>query len=178
MKKIIGVAFIIALIATFFLIKRPDSSPLTEKESVQKVKSSCEEMLTSTNDLENTKNIPTNIDYSFLPESENFKTRTEESVKEGANFAGHFNVVTWGCGTDCFGYSIVDMNNGKVIEYSPVHEGYHLGHFSVDTKYLIHNPVFAGEDRNYYELTKNGETTALTLICTEKSEQDMYGTPQ
>jgi len=178
MKKIIGVIFIVGLAAIFFLINRPNSTPVIEEESAQKVKSSCEEMLNLTNDFENTKNIPTNIDYSFLPESENFKTRTEESVKEGANFAGHFNVATWGCGTDCFGYSIVDMNSGKVVEYSPVHEGYHLGNFSVDTEYLIHNPVFAGEDRNYYELIRNGETIELTLICTEKSEQDMYGAPQ
>lgn len=178
MKKILSVIFILVLIAIFFLIRRPNSNSIIEKELSQQIKSSCEEMLTSTNDFDNTNNIPTKIDYSFIPESEYFKTRTEESVKKGANFAGHFNVATWGCGTDCFGYSIVDMNSGKVVEYSPAHEGYHLGNFSVDTKYLIHNPVFAGEDRSYYELVNNGETVELTLICTEKSEQDMYGMPQ
>ncbi len=38
-----------------------------------------------------------------------------EHSKEGPNFAGHYTVVFWGCGTACRELAIVDANTGKVV---------------------------------------------------------------
>ena len=34
---------------------------------------------------------------------------------EGPNYAGHYRVVVWGCGTSCAMFAVVDLRNGKVI---------------------------------------------------------------
>ena len=38
---------------------------------------------------------------------------TDQSVKE-VNFAGHYRVATWGCGTDCRGFAIINKQTGMV----------------------------------------------------------------
>jgi hypothetical protein len=45
-----------------------------------------------------------------------YRTRIRYAVRNGANFAGRYSVMTIGCGTDCsFGY-IIDVSTGKVRE--------------------------------------------------------------
>jgi len=33
---------------------------------------------------------------------------------EGANFAGHYRIATWGCGAGCVQFAIVDVKTGDV----------------------------------------------------------------
>jgi hypothetical protein len=42
-----------------------------------------------------------------------YKTVITLSMSEPANFAGHYRVVQWGCGTDCRGFAIVNKLTGK-----------------------------------------------------------------
>src|ERR1700758_72588 len=37
-----------------------------------------------------------------------FRTRLREGARQKANFAGHYVVVTWGCGTNCNMGAVVD----------------------------------------------------------------------
>jgi hypothetical protein len=41
-----------------------------------------------------------------------YKTVITNAMQEPVNFAGHYRVVTWGCGTDCRGFAIVDKVSG------------------------------------------------------------------
>jgi hypothetical protein len=43
-----------------------------------------------------------------------FRTRLREGATQGPNFAGHYTVVLWGCGTDCIEFAIVDTIDGDV----------------------------------------------------------------
>lgn len=43
-----------------------------------------------------------------------FRTRLREGAKAGVNFAGHFSLVGWGCGTGCMSVAIVDARSGAV----------------------------------------------------------------
>jgi hypothetical protein len=43
-----------------------------------------------------------------------WRTRLREGAKTGPNFAGHYTVVRWGCGTDCTGIAIADAVTGTV----------------------------------------------------------------
>lgn len=36
-------------------------------------------------------------------------------LESGPNFAGHFVIASWGCGTSCLANAIVDANTGKVF---------------------------------------------------------------
>lgn len=43
-----------------------------------------------------------------------FRTRLTEAIRGGVNFAGHYVVAGWGCGTGCISGAIIDARNGKV----------------------------------------------------------------
>lgn len=47
-----------------------------------------------------------------------FRTMLRENAKEGADFAGHYKVASWGCGSDCRYIAIINLKNGKVY-FSP-----------------------------------------------------------
>lgn len=49
------------------------------------------------------------------PETKAFRTRISEWSKEKPNFAGHYILATWGCGTDCTQLTIIDAISGKVF---------------------------------------------------------------
>jgi hypothetical protein len=48
------------------------------------------------------------------PTARLFRTRIREGAKAGPNFAGHFTVVTWGCGLDAFYLVVVNAKTGEV----------------------------------------------------------------
>ena len=60
-------------------------------------------------------NVLTAIDFSSHPDAEDFKTRLEYSLNTAANFAGHYIVTSWGCGTMCQMVAIIDVLNGEVF---------------------------------------------------------------
>jgi len=44
-----------------------------------------------------------------------FRTNLRNAAKEGVNFAGHYILTTWGCGTNCSQGAIIDARNGRVF---------------------------------------------------------------
>jgi len=43
-----------------------------------------------------------------------YRTRIRLGAKDGPNFAGHYTVVTWGCGSGCLWFAVVDARTGRV----------------------------------------------------------------
>lgn len=43
-----------------------------------------------------------------------FRTRLREGAREGINFAGHFTLVGWGCGTGCGQAAVINAKTGAV----------------------------------------------------------------
>lgn len=44
-----------------------------------------------------------------------YRTVLLKGAAEGANFAGHYSIVGWGCGTSCVQFAVVDLESGQVI---------------------------------------------------------------
>src|SRR5687768_4939658 len=44
-----------------------------------------------------------------------FRTNLRNAAKEGVNFAGHYILTSWGCGTNCSQSAIIDARNGRVF---------------------------------------------------------------
>lgn len=74
-----------------------------------------------------------------------FRTRLREDSRTGPNFAGHYTVVIWGCGTGCAQMGIVDSKTGRVY-FPPVEwmdiidmedEQSRAYHFRLDSKLLV-----------------------------------------
>ena len=45
-----------------------------------------------------------------------FRTVIRKGAEHGPNFAGHYTVVIWGCGTSCAQFVIVDASSGRVYD--------------------------------------------------------------
>jgi len=100
-----------------------------------------------------------------------FRTRIREGVREGTNFAGHYTVIEWGCGTGCQAHAVVDVKTGKIVSFGlPSVWG---ADYKIDSFLLVLNPyqnlpVPAGsyyeETKTSYYLMRGGE---LRLVCQE-----------
>lgn len=72
-----------------------------------------------------------------------FRTEIRRQAQDGPDFAGHYTVVDWGCGTCCSQFAIVDAQYGKVyfpfshIECANTPDG--MGH---DWQYKIDSDLF------------------------------------
>ncbi len=99
---------------------------------------------------------PAKIDFSSHPDARTFRTVLKIGVKEmdyeysdefpggrlkkdeSANFAGHYVLLYWGCGTECQEIAIVDARNGKV--YFPQISASLGVKYNVKSNLLIVNP--------------------------------------
>jgi hypothetical protein len=67
---------------------------------------------------------PADVDTHLKPAAPQFKTggqrrfRTmiRESVEKGVNFAGHYTIAEWGCGSGCMQMAVVDLRTGDVYD--------------------------------------------------------------
>lgn len=50
-----------------------------------------------------------------------YRTMIRIGTKDGVNFAGHYVMVNWGCGTGCTSHAIVDARTGRVFHPAPIH---------------------------------------------------------
>lgn len=82
--------------------------------------------------------VPAPVDFGAHPEAETFTTRITEGATQGPNFAGHYTVVTWGCGTSCQESAIIDAKTGAIAEYG-IPSTYELA-YTVGSNLLIVNP--------------------------------------
>ena len=58
---------------------------------------------------------PANVRLGGHPDAKKFRTVLREGARTGPNFAGHYTVVTFGCGTACQRLMIVDAKSGSVF---------------------------------------------------------------
>ncbi|QEX21192.1 hypothetical protein FRZ61_11140 [Hypericibacter adhaerens] len=57
---------------------------------------------------------PAAPDLASHPEAKTFRTQLRDGAKDGPNFAGHYTIVGWGCGSACLDFGILDAKNGHV----------------------------------------------------------------
>jgi len=63
--------------------------------------------------VEKTKGVRVNLKSN--KKARMFRTNLRNAAKEGVNFAGHYILTTWGCGTNCSVSAIIDARNGNVF---------------------------------------------------------------
>ncbi len=81
---------------------------------------------------------PASINFSSDFNDQDIKMFLEEKAKEGPNFAGHFVIASWGCGTECQAFAIIDNITGDV--YFPDFVSEFGQEFRVDSNLLVINP--------------------------------------
>ncbi|PIR04662.1 MAG: hypothetical protein COV57_03235 [Candidatus Liptonbacteria bacterium CG11_big_fil_rev_8_21_14_0_20_35_14] len=118
------------------------------------------------------------INFNSMPEAQTFKAKITEEYKKGVNFAGHFNVASFGCGIGCQAYTITNIKTGNIISHGLNSE---LGAFFTpnSTLFILNpkentpNPVDKDllpylelTQRKYYQIKDD----YLELICEESTD--------
>ena len=70
-----------------------------------------------------------------------YRTNLRNAAKKGVNFAGHFIVATWGCGTNCSESGVIDARTGRA--YFPAElagAGFGFCDLPDETEPLVYKP--------------------------------------
>lgn len=110
-----------------------------------------------------------------------FRSRLREDSRSGPNFAGHYTVVVWGCGTGCAQMAVVDARTGRVyfppVEYIDIpdmeDERARARTFRLDSKLLVLTNDFydgAGRYTAHYYLFDNNRFRLLRRAVERRPE--------
>jgi len=84
------------------------------------------------------KRAPAAVNLNSNPGARRFRTALSNGAKKGPNFAGHYTVVTIGCGSGCQSLAIVDAKTGAVYMTGVTAD---VGaKFQINSQLLVVNP--------------------------------------
>jgi hypothetical protein len=91
---------------------------------------------------------PAAVDFTGNAAAREYRTAIRAGAVNGPNFAGHYTIVGWGCGSACQGWAMVDAASGKVYvdKTTGVNAEYDVLRFRRDSTLLIVLGA-PGEDR-------------------------------
>jgi hypothetical protein len=125
-------------------------------------------------DIEPFTGAPAVVNFDSLPEARQYQTAITREVEEGANFAGHYRLATWGCGTDCYGFAIIDLLTGKISDYQPVYPFVSTTGFSssATSNILVFNPRRNEEQeiKSSVELVKTESSAATGRVYSKMTD--------
>lgn len=94
-------------------------------------------------------------DFSTNSNATNYRTLITNESKQPANFAGHYRLVLYGCGSNCTGFFVVNLKTGKIISLGSNYVADRDILTRVSSSLLIYNAPY-GPDINAY----TGDPTA------------------
>jgi hypothetical protein len=89
---------------------------------------------------------PAIVNLSSSSGARYYRTRLREGARKGPNFAGHYTIVTWECGSDCFNIAVIDAKTGRVW-FAPFTGALDVA-FRLDSRLLIVDPI-ASVEKNF-----------------------------
>lgn len=110
------------------------------------------------------KGKPAPVDLSSNPKARQYRDALRYGAKLGPNFAGHYTVVMWGCGSPCQNFAIINAKTGKVY-MSDITTSFGLS-YQINSNLLIVNPDIPPESADLYGkpkyyIWKNGRLQKL-----------------
>ncbi len=93
------------------------------------------------------KGVPAPVDLRSDAEAPTYRTRLREGARKGPNFARHYTVVSWGCGSNCEATMIVDAITGRVYGGFGDERG---AEFKLNSNLVIADPG-SGPETNAYD---------------------------
>jgi len=117
---------------------------------------------------------PASVNFDSFPEAKLFSTTIMHQSADGPNFAGHYTVATWGCGTECQGFAIVDAISGGIVIYEPsidhqVSEGLS---FNLNSNLLVLNPK--SDNQRYLDSIKGNSVSEIVINGYEAHKARIY----
>ena len=75
------------------------------------------------------------------PLDRKYETAIRDATKSGVNFAGHYTLARWGCGTGCHEFVIADLITGVVYDPSFDEVDFHNGPMDYDPGWQCYSDV-------------------------------------
>lgn len=94
---------------------------------------------------------PKKIQNLLLPLNKDIITTLQDQYNQGPNFAGHYTIVSLGCGDDCQALWIFNSKTGDLISHIMSHYG---SQYSLSSKLLVVN-VPSAEAKGYYNISRS-----------------------
>lgn len=86
------------------------------------------------------------VNFSSNITARRFRSAIKRAIfSSGVNFAGHYNLARWGCGTSCQMGAITDLKTGRVYDLPSASGDYA---FKKNSKLLVVNPP---DSSSYYD---------------------------
>lgn len=102
---------------------------------------------------------PAPVDFMGYESAREFKTVITQQAAEGPNFAGHYTIVSWGCGSSCQQNAIVDARTGLIVAYDLLTTG--GTEYRLDSRLLIARVLSpdadAADDVAQYYVMREGD---------------------
>jgi hypothetical protein len=92
------------------------------------------------------KGVSAAVDLRSNPRAWSYRTRLRQGTRKGPNFAGHYTVVSWGCGSNCESNAIVDALTGRVYDGIGDERG---ADFRLNSNLVIADPAFSSDSNAY-----------------------------
>lgn len=113
---------------------------------------------------------PAPVKLNSAPDARMFRTVLRRQAAEGPNFAGHYRLAEWGCGSGCLSIAVVDSSTGNVVfpdNVSPIAFMHYYKDESMDRYGIVYNVksrllIVCGmscehdQDGDYYFVFENG----------------------
>jgi hypothetical protein len=75
---------------------------------------------------------PAKLELQSNPIAKRYRTVIREEMTHGPNFAGHYRVVFWGCGTSCSQFAVVNLKTGHVTTLRGLYSVAYVDFFTDD----------------------------------------------
>jgi hypothetical protein len=96
-------------------------------------------------------------------EEREFRTQICRQAAKGPNFAGHYTVVTWGCGTQCTSFVIVDARTGRIFSHAQ-RENAAWPFCNLDSRLMVTDDDCRGAEENCHRSFWDWTGTELKFI--------------
>jgi len=96
---------------------------------------------------DNFRGKPATVDLRSHPDAHTYRSRLREGAAQGPNFAGHYTIVQWGCGSSCQKFAIIDAQTGKVYIY-PGMTSYGMSYHRT-SRMIVTDPITADDIKEF-----------------------------
>jgi hypothetical protein len=81
------------------------------------------------------------LDTTHDSTAKRFGTVLRSALKDGPNFAGHYSIATWDCGTQCLSYAVIDAATGRLAPDTVLDFSCHEVEFRKNSSLVIERPL-------------------------------------
>jgi hypothetical protein len=107
------------------------------------------------------------LDIASNPIAKTYRTVLRNEIKKGPNFAGHYRLAVWGCGSSCAMFAVIDLMSGKVISETEIE--------SVSGARLSADDFLADASSGYWGFRFKKDSRLLVLVGILNEDESQQG---